>query len=127
MQHRSLQSKPCAHCDPYACLSLHISPSSASSIAGTCNLITDAVSGLYGRSAGADDVLPLLVLVIVEARILYFATEMMIIDTLLLEDLKDGELGYFSACGKAALGRITAVSKQSKVLLTPRDLEDLEL
>jgi len=83
-------------------------------IRDSCNLITSSIQQLdVGKHTGADDLLPLLVSVLIQADIPNFPSEMKFVEQLLMEDQRDGEMGYFLACGNAALGRILALTKAS--------------
>ena len=76
-------------------------------IHATSNLITSAVHRLCREKAtGADDVLPLLVAVVLRAQIQNLPSELGFIDDMMMDSVKDGEIGYFLACGHAVLGRI---------------------
>jgi len=62
-----------------------------------------------GDALGADDMLPLLVFCFIQAEVPHLASELRYIEEMLMEDLADDEMGYFLACGNAALGRILAL------------------
>jgi len=76
-------------------------------IRDTCKLIVSCAQEAHpGVQMGADDVLPLLVFCLMQAEVPDLPSELHYIEGMLMEELADDEMGYFLACGKAALGRV---------------------